>query len=107
MKKFKFSMVAILAIVLGIGVSAFTVKQHMKDPPIRYYQFMGSSQQLLVESQWDEVQSTTASGCNSQSGVNCTITLSGDGAQVDHPDFQAAGIDNQTKLDDVTNSFRD
>lgn len=102
MKKMRISMTAILAVIIALVGSAFTVKQNVKSQDTYYFKYsQTSSQGLMTESNWDEVPSVAAGGCE-DNALNCVIELDVAPDQNGNPDFGAAGITNTGHIDAVT-----
>ena len=104
MKKIKISMVAIMAVIIALVGSAFTVKKSVKLEDTFYYKYsLTSSEGLLTESNWDEVESVMAGGC-SDHALNCVIAIEVAPDENGHPNFTTAAIDDTGDLDAVTES---
>jgi hypothetical protein len=99
MKRIKIGL-PIIAFVLAIAASAFTVK-----PTFSYfYRFTpdSSTAGLMNEENYVSIgQAPSSTGC-SNGDLNCLIELSVAPDANGHPDFQTAGIDDEADLDAVT-----
>ena len=105
MKKFKISIFAIFAIMLGIAGSSFTVKKGHESGPY-YFKYNGTDAQgVMTEANWSPASSADENCSNPTTGVNCFIQLDIE-AVSGHPDFVSAGIETQNDLDLVTTERR-
>ena len=107
MKKFKISLIAVLAVIMGIAGSAFTVKQAVKKTDTFYFRYIPDNRNagLQTPSNWESVEGPT-SVCSNTSGVNCVMHL--DVEPVDgKPDFSTAGITSDSQIDALTDTFKD
>ena len=104
MKHLKISVTAMIAVIIALAGSAFTIKHTPAPKTTTYYYQYGpnTSDGLLIESNWQSVSGPSV-GC-SGSGVNCVIHLSAGPDQFGNPDFDAAGISDMDALNAVTNS---
>lgn len=97
MKKF---LLPLLAVLLAVATSAFTV---VKDSTTYYYRYSQTgSAGLLNEDNFDYIgESPSSIGCN-DGEINCVIVLGVAPDMDGHPDFSAAGINDREDLDAVT-----
>ncbi|MGH2647910.1 MAG: hypothetical protein ACRDE8_10100, partial [Ginsengibacter sp.] len=84
MKKIKISMIAVVAIFLGIAVSAFTDKptEKQKGHTVHFFEFNGmnnSDGQIQATWNWQDLGTGTPTlTCNQGSGIVCYVDYDGD-----------------------------
>jgi len=82
MKKLKISMIAVMAIVLGIAASAYTARPAVKQKnmTMHYIEFTGSTNADVGDpGQWDDLGTGTPSlTCNKATGTVCFVKYNGD-----------------------------
>jgi len=104
MKKFKISMIAVMAIVLGIAASAFTAKPTVKhNHTMHFIQFTGSDNskpEIEASGNWLDLGTDEPTlTCDEASGVVCYVEYNGTLSQFQSyvsnktiTDLQNAGI---------------
>jgi hypothetical protein len=104
MKKFKISLLAIFAIVIGIAGSAFTTRPSVKPLDTYFYKYQpNNTDGLMVDANWQSIPSVESASC-SGNGVICVVHLSVAPDEFGNPDLNAAGIDDPSDFDALVDS---
>jgi len=108
MKKFKISMIAVIAIVMGIAASAFTSTSsvnHKAPTTTAWFQFTGSDPSNLTQLE-DNTKYSYVNGlpCSGQS-VICAVQYTGNATVGSHPDAFSSAF--KTRITNVYNGSTD
>ena len=108
MKKFKISMFALIAIVMGIAASAFTARKPVKasNHPLAttWFKFMGDPANLTELEDNTEYSYVDGLACSGQD-VICAVLYTGTPASGDHPDAFSSAF--KTRITNVYNGSTD
>jgi hypothetical protein len=107
MKKFKISMIAVVAIVMGIAVSAFTAQKPAKaNHPLTttWFKFMGDPSNLSQLKDNTEYSYVDGLPCSGQD-IICAVQYTGNATVGSHPDPFSSAF--QSRITNVYNGSTD